>query len=92
MRAGLVARIPDPDGGLARKFRITDEGARVLGDGVPASLLDRIWQLSHGNVLFVRELVLGAIDAGHLVEQHGVWRLVGSLVTTPRRSSARPNA
>lgn len=30
MRAGLVDRIPDPDGGMARKFRITDEGVRVL--------------------------------------------------------------
>ena len=29
MRAGLVERIPDPDGGMARKFRITDEGARL---------------------------------------------------------------
>src|SRR6478736_6156372 len=30
MRAGLVERIPDPKGGMARKFRITDEGARML--------------------------------------------------------------
>ncbi|GAA3482977.1 MarR family winged helix-turn-helix transcriptional regulator [Streptomyces yanii] len=29
-RTGLVERIPDPDGGMARKFRITDEGTRVL--------------------------------------------------------------
>ena len=43
-----------------------------------------IWTASRGNVLFVRELVLGAIDAGHLVDLHGVWRLVGPLVTTPR--------
>jgi DNA-binding NarL/FixJ family response regulator len=34
----------------------------VLGDGVPASLLDRIWHLSRGNVLFVRELVTTAIE------------------------------
>ncbi|MFE4593308.1 MarR family winged helix-turn-helix transcriptional regulator [Streptomyces laurentii] len=26
LRAGLVERIPDPDGGIARKFRITEEG------------------------------------------------------------------
>ncbi|MDF6018083.1 MarR family transcriptional regulator [Streptomyces sp. JH34] len=26
LRAGLVERIPDPDGGIARKFRITSEG------------------------------------------------------------------
>lgn len=29
-RAGLVERIPDPAGGMARKFRITDKGARLL--------------------------------------------------------------
>ena len=32
----------------------------------------------------MRELVLGAVDSGHLVHQHGVWRLVGPLVTTAR--------
>ncbi len=31
--AGLLDRIPDPDGGIARKFRITDTGRqRLLGD------------------------------------------------------------
>ncbi|MFD9499185.1 MarR family winged helix-turn-helix transcriptional regulator [Streptomyces sp. NPDC060035] len=30
LRAGLVERIPDPDGGIARKFRITDGGERSL--------------------------------------------------------------
>jgi DNA-binding CsgD family transcriptional regulator len=34
----------------------------VLGDSVPASLLDRIWQLSLGNALFVRELVTAAVE------------------------------
>lgn len=29
-RAGLVERIPDPEGGLARKFRMTEEGAQKL--------------------------------------------------------------
>jgi DNA-binding MarR family transcriptional regulator len=32
VRAGLLERIPDPDGGMARKFRITDEGARMLDE------------------------------------------------------------
>lgn len=27
-KSGLVERIPDPDGGVARKFRITEEGER----------------------------------------------------------------
>lgn len=30
LRGGLVERIPDPDGGMARKFRISAEGARQL--------------------------------------------------------------
>ncbi|MFC5825850.1 MarR family winged helix-turn-helix transcriptional regulator [Nonomuraea insulae] len=30
MRAGLLERIPDPDGGIARKFRVTAEGERRL--------------------------------------------------------------
>ncbi|MFD6529072.1 MarR family winged helix-turn-helix transcriptional regulator [Streptomyces sp. NPDC060184] len=32
MRAGLVQRIPDPAGGMARKFRITAEGGRILDE------------------------------------------------------------
>ncbi|WP_211267272.1 hypothetical protein [Nonomuraea candida] len=30
MRAGLAERIPDPEGGIARKFRLTEEGKRYL--------------------------------------------------------------
>ncbi|MFC5911331.1 MarR family winged helix-turn-helix transcriptional regulator [Streptacidiphilus monticola] len=30
VRAGLVERIPDTEGGIARKFRVTDEGAQRL--------------------------------------------------------------
>ncbi|MEV5744835.1 MarR family transcriptional regulator [Microbispora rosea] len=32
LRAGLVERIPDPDGGIARKFRLTGKGERWLGE------------------------------------------------------------
>ncbi|MFJ8008504.1 MarR family winged helix-turn-helix transcriptional regulator [Streptomyces fagopyri] len=32
MRAGLVDRIADPDGGMARKFRLTDRGTRLLDE------------------------------------------------------------
>ncbi len=30
LRAGLVERVPDPDGGLARRLRVTGEGTRRL--------------------------------------------------------------
>jgi DNA-binding MarR family transcriptional regulator len=32
MRAGLLERIPDPEGGIARKFRITELGERRLDE------------------------------------------------------------
>ncbi|GAA1786908.1 MarR family winged helix-turn-helix transcriptional regulator [Actinomadura chokoriensis] len=32
MRAGLLERIPDPEGGIARKFRITGRGAALLDE------------------------------------------------------------
>ena len=56
----------------------------VLQGPVEASTIGEFWTASRGNVLFVRELVIGAIDGGQLVHQHGVWRLNGALVTTPR--------
>ncbi|WP_069174403.1 MarR family winged helix-turn-helix transcriptional regulator [Streptomyces griseus] len=32
MRAGLAERIADPEGGMARKFRITEKGAHLLDE------------------------------------------------------------
>ncbi|GAA1969690.1 MarR family winged helix-turn-helix transcriptional regulator [Catenulispora subtropica] len=32
-KAGLIERIPDPEGGIARKFRLTEEGERRLQEG-----------------------------------------------------------
>jgi DNA-binding CsgD family transcriptional regulator len=43
-----------------------------------------LWSASRGNPLFLRELVLGALAAGRLVENHGVWGLLGPLPTTPK--------
>ncbi|MDQ0957110.1 DNA-binding MarR family transcriptional regulator [Streptomyces sp. B4I13] len=44
MRARLIERIPDPEGGMARKFRLTDEGLRLLDterDGI-IEILDQV--------------------------------------------------
>jgi DNA-binding CsgD family transcriptional regulator len=46
----------------------------VLGEGVPASLLDRIWQLSRGNALFVRELVTAAVERRAVGGRHAADR------------------
>jgi DNA-binding CsgD family transcriptional regulator len=56
----------------------------VLGGPVEASTITEILTASQGNVLFVRELVLGAVENGHLIDQRGVWRLIGPLVTSSR--------
>ncbi|MFE4260732.1 MarR family winged helix-turn-helix transcriptional regulator [Streptomyces sp. NPDC056883] len=32
LRCGLAERVPDPDGGMARKLRITEEGGRRLAE------------------------------------------------------------
>jgi DNA-binding CsgD family transcriptional regulator len=56
----------------------------VLHGPVEATTTAEIWGASQGNMLFVRELVLGALDSERLVHQRGVWRLVGPLVTTAR--------
>jgi DNA-binding MarR family transcriptional regulator len=39
LKSGLVERIPDPDGGLARKIRITEEGATRLSEERAANIV-----------------------------------------------------
>ncbi|HET6664556.1 MAG TPA: LuxR C-terminal-related transcriptional regulator [Acidimicrobiales bacterium] len=57
---------------LAMVGGLVDQGQPSRPDGewrsggtVPASLLDRIWRLSRGNPLFVRELVTAAVERRH---------------------------
>lgn len=46
LRSGLVERIPDPDGGMARKFRITPKGQSRLDAERAGSIdaLDKVMQ------------------------------------------------
>ncbi|MDX3802194.1 MarR family winged helix-turn-helix transcriptional regulator [Streptomyces sp. AK04-3B] len=46
MRARLIERIPDPEGGMARKFRLTDEGQRLL-DTEREGIIDILDQVMH---------------------------------------------
>ncbi|MGW7163732.1 MarR family winged helix-turn-helix transcriptional regulator [Streptomyces sp. NPDC054884] len=46
MRARLIERIPDPDGGMARKFRLTDEGLRLL-DTEREGIIEILDQVMH---------------------------------------------
>jgi DNA-binding CsgD family transcriptional regulator/type II secretory pathway predicted ATPase ExeA len=51
--------------------------ARALEGHVDTAAARRLWQLSGGNPLLLRELVSEARARGSLVEWHGLWRLTG---------------
>jgi DNA-binding CsgD family transcriptional regulator/tetratricopeptide (TPR) repeat protein len=56
----------------------------ALGGPVDTAALRALVKGSDGNVLFLRDLLQGAIESGILVADRGIWRLSGSLVKSPR--------
>jgi DNA-binding NarL/FixJ family response regulator len=56
----------------------------VLGGAVEMVTAARIWRLSRGNALYLRELVVGERDAGRLTERGGVWRWSGEPALSPK--------
>jgi len=58
--------------------------AEVLGAPIDPTAVRQLSARSAGNPLFLRELVLEAVDSGSLRREHGLWQLAG-----PLRASAR---
>ncbi|TYB59484.1 hypothetical protein FXF51_33970 [Nonomuraea sp. PA05] len=58
--------------------------AGALGGQVEPATAKRLWQVSGGNALFLRELVLAGESGGTLAERHGVWRGQGEIPVTTR--------
>ena len=56
--------------------------SRPIDPGAVAELVER----SNGNVMFLRELVIGALDSGTLFIDDGIWRLKGTLALSDRLS------
>ena len=56
----------------------------VLGGRVDGVTRREFWDASHGNALFVRELLLGALDSGVLGHDGTIWRLEQRLASPPR--------
>jgi len=56
----------------------------VLGGRVDGGSLLALWKASEGVPLVLRELLLGAQEAGSLLEERGVWRLRGAPVASGR--------
>jgi len=58
--------------------------AAVLGGPVARSSVKRLWEVSRGNALYLRELLIGAVESGALGESGGLWALRQPL-TAPGR-------
>jgi DNA-binding CsgD family transcriptional regulator len=56
----------------------------ALGGPIEAGAGQELWTASRGNPLYLRELVLGALQSGALVDRSGVWHLEDHLPATSR--------
>lgn len=78
--------------GLAQRVELEglDSGAidellaAALSGPVDPATAARFAERCQGNVLFLRELVLGAVHKGALRDEGGIWRLVGPLAPSER--------
>jgi DNA-binding NarL/FixJ family response regulator len=93
VRTGEVA--PDPiaalwkDGLLGRleikplsDVEVLELIRQVLGGEVDGLTLRALWKATRGNVLVLRELILGGLERGALTATGGVWSWKGPLVVT----------
>ena len=58
--------------------------AQALGDAVEDSSASRIWNVTSGNPLYVREVVLSSQETGALGRTEAEWRWRGRWATAPR--------
>ena len=59
------------------------------GDGgtrrpIEGASVHRLWEAARGNPLYLREVVLGALEGGSFVLEGGVWHLAGRVPAPPR--------
>jgi DNA-binding CsgD family transcriptional regulator len=57
--------------------------AQMLDGPVDSPSAERLWRLSAGNALILRELVIAAHAAGEMIRSYGVWRWTGRLELAP---------
>jgi DNA-binding CsgD family transcriptional regulator len=56
----------------------------AVGGEVDGSTVRQLWELCRGNALFLRELVVGALEEGTLAQAGELWRARGRLATSTR--------
>ena len=57
--------------------------AATLGGSLDPGAAVRLWELTRGNVLYLRNIVEQEVAARRLVRRHGVWRWLGDPVVPP---------
>ena len=62
---------------------VADLLAEMLGGPVDSPSADRLWRLSAGNALMLRELVIAAHASGEMTQSYGIWRWTGRLELAP---------
>ena len=77
----LLTRIDVP---VLDSAAVTELVAAALGGPVDGGTAQALWNASGGNALFLRELVIGAEDAGALGDVGGLWRLSRDLSPSTR--------
>src|SRR6478736_2751690 len=55
----------------------------ALGGSLDPAAAARLWELTRGNVLYLRNIVEQEVGEGRLVWRHGVWRWLGDPVVPP---------
>ena len=55
----------------------------TLGGSVDPDAAQRLWKLTRGNVLYLRNIVEQEVGDGRLVQQHGYWRWIGEPIVPP---------
>jgi len=89
--------VPDPvaslwKDGLATRIDVTPLGradtdrlvVTALGGEAASRTRERLWQLTRGNPLFLRELLEQGWTSGRLRQAHGLWRWEGPIVPSQR--------
>ena len=62
-----------------RRVEVRALFAEALGGEVDGRTLELLWELTHGNALFLRELILHGLEQGALDEDGGIWRWRGDM-------------
>ncbi|OZV77137.1 hypothetical protein CA850_24295 [Micromonospora echinospora] len=55
----------------------------VLGGPVERTSVHRVWEITQGNLLYLRHFVAGEAEAGRLQQVRGIWRWSGAALMSP---------